>query len=273
MKTSFTSIVALLVTLSLTASTFACGGNRGGNNGGGYGGNGGYNGQCQTNGGYSPYGQSPYGQSSPYGQVGQNGPFGGQAYEPFHSSYICQPGDSFYTVSLKEYGTSNNMQSIAQFNRLPVNAALVPGQRLVLPSIAANGQLGPSRAPAAEGDYTPVQGPFGNPTAKFAQPNPITSFAAPAPKEQLPSVATGSSLSLDGQQYGAEKGVVRLRVNNVALPVEVLDWSTTSAKVRLPQIDVTGSTKAVIEVVRADGSLASTSAVELTPATVGLARN
>ena len=53
--------------------------------------NGGYN-TCQTNNGY-------------------NGQVFGQAFEPFHSTYICLPGDSFYTVSLKEYGTSANASS------------------------------------------------------------------------------------------------------------------------------------------------------------------
>ena len=63
----------------------------------------------------------------------------GQAFEPFHSTYICQPGDSFYTVSLKEYGTSSNSRYIAQFNRMVESSALVPGQTLMLPSISANG--------------------------------------------------------------------------------------------------------------------------------------
>ena len=93
------------------------------------------NNHCGNNGGY-PGGGYPYVQ--PYGQ----------GYEPFHSSYICQPGDSFYTVSLKEYGTGSVANHIAQFNRLPMNARLVAGQRLMLPSISANGGLSASRAPA-----------------------------------------------------------------------------------------------------------------------------
>src|SRR5262249_33039921 len=98
---------ATVASLALTTSAFACGGGRnrrghnnrnnqncnngGYNNGGGYG-----------NGGYNPYDQN----------------FGGQAYEPFHSTYICQPGDSFYTVGLKEYGTSSVMNHIARYNRM-----------------------------------------------------------------------------------------------------------------------------------------------------------
>ena len=143
MKTFNTNLIAALMigSLGLAGSAFACGG---GGNGGGHGGwNGGWNGgnnnrnnqTCNNNGGYNNGGG--------YENYGQ-------AYEPFHSSYICQPGDSFYTVSLKEYGTSNNLKYIASYNRMATNAALVPGQRLMLPSISANGRLTASRAPAAE---------------------------------------------------------------------------------------------------------------------------
>jgi hypothetical protein len=224
--------------------------NNGNNNGGGY--NGGNN-NCQANGGVY-----------------------GQAFEPFHSSYICQPGDSFYTVSLKEYGTSGAQLHIARFNNLVVNTALVPGQRLVLPSVSANGQLRPANRPAGIGDTTPVQGlpvttPTGPTTSNLAQAlgtvtSNFASTAKPATTEPaLPKVAVGSTLVLDGQTFGEESGVARLRVSGLSLPVEVLEWSTSAVKVRLPKLEVTSNTKADLEVLRSDGSVASTSAIELTP--------
>lgn len=73
----------------------------------------------------------------------------GLAYEPFHCSYIVLPGDSFYTISQKEYGTSVNGLYIARFNSLPMSADLAPGQTLMLPSISANKTLSVSGAPAA----------------------------------------------------------------------------------------------------------------------------
>ena len=237
------------------------GGNNGGrNNGGcnnGHGNNGGYN-TCQTNNGY-------------------NGQVFGQAFEPFHSTYICLPGDSFYTVSLKEYGTSANQFYIARFNGLAPNAALVPGQRLVLPAISANGQLFVSNRPAGLGDTTPVQGLPTSPVANFSQPlasvaSTLASAVKPATTEPaLPKVTVGSTLVLDGQVFGDAKGAARLRISGLILPVEVLEWSTSSAKVRLPQVELASPTKAEIEVLRADGSLASKSAVELTPAADRLA--
>jgi hypothetical protein len=84
-------------------------------------------------------------------------------------------------------------------------------------------------------------------------------------------VAIGSILTLDGQSLGDGRGSVRLVVNGLALPVEVLEWNASVVKVQLPQLDLAGALKAQIEVLRADGSLASKSAVELTPATNRLA--
>ena len=37
----------------------------------------------------------------------------------------------------------------------------------------------------------------------------------------------------------------------------MLEWTTNSVKIRLPQVELASATKADIEVVRADGSLAS----------------
>ena len=270
MKTFTTKLMTALTIGSVAfaaSSVRACGkGGKGG--GGGYGGgfgsgfggvyvgnNGGYNNNNRTN------------QTCNTGGYNQNGGvYGGQAYEPFHSTYIVQPGDSFYTVSLKEYGTSANSLKIAQFNRLPSNSALVPGQRLVLPSISANGQLSQSRSPAGLGDTTPVQFPSTTSTAKFAPTQPTVTVSEP-----LPVIAAGSLVTLDGQTFGNDKGTVRLNVSGTMLPVEIVEWTLNSTKVRLPLANVASATKAELEVVRADGTLASKSAIELTPATTGLA--
>ncbi len=76
-------------------------------------------------------------------------------------------------------------------------------------------------------------------------------------------VAVGSTLMVNGQAFGDKAGGARLRVSGMALPIEVLEWTAAGVKVRLPQVEVTGSTPAEIEVVRGDGSLASKMPVEL----------
>jgi hypothetical protein len=199
-----------------------------------------------------------------------------QAFEPFHCWYICQPGDSFYTVSVKEYGTSGAANHIARFNRLPFNAALVAGQRLMLPSVSSNGVLSASRAPMPFVDATtPIASNI--PTAKLSQPKfaparNLASSATPiATEPALPSVAVGSTLVLDGQVFGETAGVARLRVGGLSLPIEVLEWTNNSVKIRLPEVDLTSPMKAEIGVLRADGSAASTTAIELKSAADRLA--
>jgi hypothetical protein len=261
MKTSYKNLIAVVaagvVTLAGNAALAGC--NGGGNGGGGYGG--GYNGG--NNGGYNGGGN--------YGNYNNNNQDFGQALEPFHSTYTVLPGDSFYVVSLKEYGTSSAAKQIARFNRLPSNAALVPGQRLFLPSISASGRLTKSRAPAEENFDSPVAQPS-RPTPKFVPASSITTTPEEDSEEPAGvSVPTGSTLQLDGQSLGESAGVVRLKIGSVAFPVEVVEWSDESTKVRLPKLNVTEPTTAELEVVRADGSVAASNAIQLTTTSEAIA--
>jgi hypothetical protein len=86
-------------------------------------------------------------------------------------------------------------------------------------------------------------------------------------------VPTGSVVKLDGQSLGDERGVVRLKISNVAMPIEVVEWKADSTKVRLPKLDVSGSMNAELEVVRADGTVAATNAISLTTTTGSIAAN
>jgi hypothetical protein len=118
----------------------------------------------------------------------------------------------------------------------------------------------------------PVSGPMSTPNARPSAPaSPSANIRVASAERPIATVAIGSVLSLDGQALGGERGIVRLRVNGLALPVEVLEWSAESAKIRLPELDLEGPMKAEIEVLRADGSLASKTAIELTSAATRLA--
>ena len=225
-----------------------------------------------------------------------------RACEPFHCNYVILPGDSLYIVSLREYGTSSYARFIAQFNGMPESAVLIPGQMLQMPSIGADGSLSPSHAPnsaallrnanaIAVGGFNPMPGNMG-PVANNFGPmpgnlNPMTndinpaigtpngiSMAAPAAVEApRPKVTLGSTLMINGQSFGDTSGAAQLRIGGAALKIEVVEWTGNSVKIRLPLLDMTGSTNADIEVLRADGSLASKTPVEIgTPNNVALAR-
>lgn len=185
-------------------------------------------------------------------------------YYPQHRVCFVLPGDTWYTIAQREYNNMNLCHYVASYNGLGMSTQLFVGQQIRLPEVHPNGVLRASGAPMAAPFVPAVTQNFVAPAASIRQ-------AIEEPS--IPSVAIGSVIVLDGQQLGADKGLVRLRLAEVALPVEVLEWTATSAKVRLPQMDLTGAMRAEIEVLRADGSLASKSAVQLTLAAPSLASN
>ena len=224
-----------------------------------------------------------------------------QCYHPYYSYCFVYPGDTWYTVAKRCYGHSHLWKHIATYNNLSLSSsALVPGQQLQLPVVNANGTLAASNAPAPA-SFAPQGASFGPQSAQPGLPgqsiapqssaplaNPVAAPSAQssdsaatampaanirtiADEPTRPVVAIGSSLMLEGNSLGTEQGAVRLRISGMAMPVEVLEWSDSSVKIKLPAMDLTEALKADLEVLRADGSLASRSAIELTPAATRLA--
>ena len=134
MKASMTALVLVLTIGSLgllAGSASACGG--GGGYGGGYGGS--------FYGGYSSH--------KVYVKKVYVRPIVIEpCYYPFHCFAIVNPGDTWFTLSLREYGKPHLWRKIALFNGLPLNAGLLPGMQIKLPVIHPNGVLLPSSAPA-----------------------------------------------------------------------------------------------------------------------------
>jgi hypothetical protein len=95
----------------------------------------------------------------------------------------------------------------------------------------------------------------------------ISNQPAQVAEPPRPKVTVGSTLLVDGQSFGDKAGTARLRVSGLSLPIEVLEWTTGSVKIQLPTVELTSATKADIEVVRADGTLASRTGIELGAAT------
>lgn len=236
------------------------------------------NGQCNSNGncntGNCNSGTCDSGLGGQCGQTADGQFAAGQGgFEPTDTAYTVVPGDTFSTISLKEYGTAVNARFIAQFNRLLPNVALVRGRVLQLPSISATGQLGPAH-PAAK-------------TVAPASTTPVSTAAAPAFGATAPTtgndavskatdavrtkVAVGSELLLDGQTFGDKPGTARLSVSGLSLPITVTEWKTSGVKLVVPTVDLTKGTKADIEVVRADGTIASKTGIELVAPEVDLA--
>jgi hypothetical protein len=150
----------------------------------------------------------------------------------------------------------------------PQGGSFAPQVQSIAPQGLPNG-LSAAQALPQSVSALPVSG---------AQQPELTTPAAPAanirtisdePKRS--AVTLGSTLSLEGQSLGSATGIVRLRVSGMAMPVEVLDWSDSSLRIKLPSMEIEGAMSADLEVLRADGSLASKTAIELSPAATRLA--
>jgi hypothetical protein len=191
--------------------------------------------------------------------------YSGQAYEPAHSNYVVLPGDSFYTISLKEYSTSKNSAFIAKYNSMPEDQGLTPGQVIQLPSISTDGELSESSSPIA--DELQAQQ-----DSEVAIVNTKVNSKAPVVEAPRPKVTIGSTLVVDGQPFGQKQGAARLRVGGASLKIQILKWTAGSVKIRLPNLDLDSSVKGDIEVLKADGSLASRTPVEVSAASVVAAR-
>jgi hypothetical protein len=100
---------------------------------------------------------------------------------------------------------------------------------------------------------------------------PVATATVVPSEPALPNVTAGSTLMVSGQELGTEQGTARLRVNGLSLPIEVLEWTPSLAKIQLPKVGITSPLQAEVEVMRADGSPASKIGIELTPATERLA--
>jgi len=216
-----------------------------------------------------------------------------KCFYPLHRLCFVLPGDTWYTISQREYGNVNLCHYVASYNGLFMNSQLFVGQHIRLPEIHPHGVLRASSAPmpvpfipavapivtqnfvAPAMSATPISPVisqnFAGPVANATQSTPLAGVGQATESASIPSLAIGSVIMLDGQTLGSDQGIVRLRLAQMSLPVEVLEWTSTSAKVRLPQMELTGAMRAELEVLRADGSLASKLAVQLTLAGQSLA--
>jgi hypothetical protein len=93
---------------------------------------------------------------------------------------------------------------------------------------------------------------------------PATPNAGPTDRP-LPSIVIGSVMTINGQPLGDGRGTVRLIVNGSPVALEILEWTATAAKVRVPA-DLPAGLQVQIEILRADGSVVAKDAVQLAAA-------
>lgn len=72
----------------------------------------------------------------------------------------------------------------------------------------------------------------------------------------LTNVPAGSTIKLDGSDFGAQPGRVTIVAGNMILPTDVVSWTEKSVSLTLPQIEMPAPVQAKFVVHRANGSAA-----------------
>lgn len=91
--------------------------------------------------------------------------------------------------------------------------------------------------------------------------------AAPA-TGQLPEVAPGQQVTIDGANFGFQPGVVTVQVGGMQLQAQVVNWSDNAVQAILPQLPLSASAAANVAVVNAQGQVANQLDVMMVPSTV-----
>jgi hypothetical protein len=235
--------------------------------------------------GFAPQGQNfaaPQGFAPQQGQSGQpqgqphGGQFGGQGGMP-QGGQFGQPGQQFAPQNGQpqsgQFGLEGGQPQGGQF-AAPQGGMPQGGQfggQPAAPQGPMNGPQGAAAevappAPAApQGDSGPaIAGGAPNGVAN-GQPNGPANPAPAAAGRPLPSIVIGSLMSIGGQQLGNDRGMVHLNVNGQTRMLEVVEWTASGAKVKVPA-DLPAGIQADLEIIRADGSIVTKDQVQLAAA-------
>ena len=215
----------------------------------------------------------------------------------FCMTYV-HPGDTWATLCQRVYGRTDVWNDVVTYNHLTPTAPLVTGQPIQLPSIYSNGQVIASTAPMPPAPAflpqpapQPIAGqpvfngqpqgqPFpGQPQAPIGQPTfngqpqmPIAPQQGPAPsmnirqaEPTLPTFTAGSSVVLDGRDFGSTPGQVQLLVGPMVLPVAIANWNANEVAIQLPELPLASAADVRLIVLDASGNVATESNLRLTP--------
>ena len=93
----------------------------------------------------------------------------------------------------------------------------------------------------------------------------ITAVVVTAAKPSLPEVPAGSSMRIKVNFLGNQSGHVFLNIGKLVMECKVLEWNPSYAVFALPDLGILDSTEATIDVTKADGLVARSTKVMLTP--------
>ena len=85
------------------------------------------------------------------------------------------------------------------------------------------------------------------------------------PVRHLPEVPQGSTMRIKVNFLGNEPGVVFMTAGKLTLQCRILEWAPTHVMFQLPEIGVIEASEVTLDVAKADGNVARTFDVLLTP--------
>jgi hypothetical protein len=236
------------------------------------------NGLPQGN-GFAPQGQ---GFAPPQGQMGmqqgnlpQGGQFGPQGQQFAPQGNNLPQGQPLGAQGGLPQGTQGPQAGPQGSMNLPQGEQVAPQANVEGPQADAVGQIvakvGELAGQALAGAPQVNEAPNGMPGFS-GQPGIANGQGAPAAPNAngnaapngrpLPSIVIGSLMSIGGQQLGNDRGMVHLTVNGTTRMLEVVEWTASSAKVKVPA-DLPAGAQAQLEIIRADGSVVTKDQVQL----------
>jgi hypothetical protein len=126
---------------------------------------------------------------------------------------------------------------------------------------------GPVYVPVTTVVQSPVEVPVAVPAdGAVAEGVAPASAEAPLAEGELVQVNMGATVTLQEPTLDAAQGQVLLQIDKVMLPTLVSEWKEGEVTFTLPGLGLTSPTKGQIWLVKADGKVANSLAVELLPA-------
>ena len=101
---------------------------------------------------------------------------------------------------------------------------------------------------------------------------PGTGHGEIAPPSEVPTLVPGQAVTLEGSDLGFQTGRIQLTIGGLTLDATVQRWGNNEVIAVLPQLSLSSSARATVQIVRADGSVADQLDVVLSPATAAAVR-
>lgn len=112
--------------------------------------------------------------------------------------------------------------------------------------------------------YLPITEPLPPEPYEPVAPEPTEPAEPAAP---LPQIESGQVVTLEDATFGEDVGAVVVKIDALILTADLLEWTDTLVKARMPRLPMAVAAEAQVVVLNAEGEIAEVVAIELLPST------